>query len=41
VQEAANYKPLQRILQGETGRFYSVDVNDSGLVACHDVQPGI
>ena len=39
VQEAATCKPLERTRQGATGRFYSFDVNDSGLVACHDVQP--
>ena len=41
VLEAATYKPLERTRQGAIGRFYSADVNYSGLVACHDVQPGI
>jgi hypothetical protein len=41
VQEAAIYKPLERTRQGAIGRIYNVDVTDSSLVACHDVQPGI
>jgi len=41
VQEPATYKPLERTRKATNERFYCVDVNDSGLVACHDVQPGI
>jgi hypothetical protein len=41
VRAAATGKPLERTRQGAIGRFYSVVINDSGLVACHDVQPGI
>jgi hypothetical protein len=41
VQEAGTYQSSERARQGVTGRFYSIDVNDSVLVVCLAVQPGI